>query len=75
MKEGQTNTGNGFLCSITNETVFHLKKQPKVRLTQYNEHFMIFGNAELRMKLGEDYVESNIGISNKFFDTGNFKNP
>ena len=75
LTKDQTNTGNGFICSISNETVFHLKKHSKARLTQYNEYFIIFGNAQLRIKLGEDYVESNLGISNKFFDTGNLKNP
>ena len=74
--EGETNIGQGFLGSITKEKVFYLKKNvPQAKLTQYNPYYIIFGNAQLRIKLNKEVVESNLGIVARYFDTGSIKNP
>ena len=44
--DGELNVGKGFLGSITNERMFYLKKNvPQAKLTQYNQYYIIFGNA------------------------------
>ena len=74
--EGNVNVGKGFLGSISNRKVFYLKRNVvQAQLTQYNPYYIIFGNAELRIKLGVNIAESNLGIAGKYFDTGAIKNP
>jgi len=35
----------------------------------YDKYYLIFGNAEIRIKTGENKVYSNFGISNSFFNS------
>ena len=74
--EGRENCKEGFLASLTNQKSYYLKKSnPKARLTSYNEYYIVFGNAELRIKSGGLKVESNVGSSIRFFNTGSLSSP
>ena len=52
-------------------TLHRTKANEKVvfRGMMYDEFYVIFGNAEIRIKIGENKVFSNFGINNGFFDT------
>ena len=52
--------------SITNHKVFPLL-EGKSPVT-YDNYFIIFGNAEIRIKQGENTVFSNFAIANAHFD-------
>ena len=51
------------------------KTNSKAKLTTYNEYYIVFGNGELRIKSGSLKVESNVGSSIKFFNTGSLTSP
>ena len=44
-------------------------------MTSYNEYYLIFGNSELRIKIGEDIISSNLGINGRYFNTGTINGP
>jgi hypothetical protein len=37
------NYGKGFVASVTNKTSYHLANNNTVRVTEYNDSFIIFG--------------------------------
>lgn len=51
------------------------RSNPQAKIATYNEYFLIFGNAEIRIKAGLDVVESNMGTAFKYFNTGSHKDP
>ena len=49
------------------------KDQRVIKGMIYDKYYIIFGNAEIRIKVGENKVFSNFGISNSFFNHKNDK--
>ena len=63
----------GMLISVTNDRSYPLnQKQPNGKITFrgmiYDTYYMIYGNAEIRIKQGLKTVFSNFGVNNSFFD-------
>lgn len=53
MKGGPVNRGKGFLASVTNRKVFELDRSNiQSKLTIYDNYFILFGNSELKIKIG-----------------------
>ena len=76
MIKNEINKGLGFISSLTNREVFYLRKNyEQAKLTVYDDFFILFGNSELKIKVHEKKIESNLGIVYRYFDTGNHKNP
>lgn len=70
LEKGKENSGEGFIASLSNEKAFHLKRSnQKAKITLYNDFYIIFGNAEMRIKEGASVVESNLGSTFRYFDT------
>lgn len=44
-----------------------------VRAVVWDQFYAIFGNAELRVKSGEDFIFSNFGIMNSYYKHNNKK--
>jgi hypothetical protein len=67
----------GLLISISNDESYELYSQESSskinRLMVYDNFYAIFGNAELRVKYGEDFIFSNFGIPNSYFNHMNRK--
>ena len=57
---------DGLLFSLTNRKAFELL-QANTRAITYDEYYIIFGNAELRIKNQEKKAFSNFGVNNGFF--------
>ena len=73
LNEETDNNNDGFIGSLTNQQLFYLKnKTIKPRLTTYNEHFIYFGNAELRIMEGRNIVESNLGSAMRYLNNKGF---
>lgn len=72
-----TNNGLGFISSVTNRATFFLRNgtASNPRVTEYNQFFIIFGNAEVRFRLDSRNMEFNIGHLYKSFDTKEHKTP
>ena len=73
-KDNEMMNKGGLLVSLDNDesyTLHRTKANEKVvfRGMMYDEFYVIFGNAEIRIKIGENKVFSNFGINNGFFDT------
>ena len=51
------------------------KNYEQAKLTVHDDFFILFGNSELKIKVHETKIESNLGIVYKYFDTGSHKNP
>ena len=64
--------GEGFIFSLTSEKVFLRKKDPKTAVAPYDDQFMLFGNAELRIKTNISKVFSNLGIGTATFEAEGF---
>ena len=74
--KGVENNGDGFLAELSGKKSFYLKKNnAKAKISSWNEYFLIFGNAELRIKSGESQVYSNLGSTFKYFNTEKAKDP
>ena len=68
--------GYGFISSLTNRETFELRKNHEpAKAAVYDDFFLLFGNSELKVKVHETKIESNLGIVFKFYDTGSHKNP
>lgn len=68
-------TDPGLLISLHNNEVFQLNtpesnpgKQTTYKAMQYDKYYAIFGNAEIRIKTGENKVFSNFGIMNSYYN-------
>lgn len=67
--------GRGFLFSITDSKVYHIKKDPRKAVVNYDDYFFILGNAELRLRQEkkEDrqraIVFSTLGTASTTFDS------
>jgi hypothetical protein len=72
-------TDEGLIISLTNETYYALntaknnpRKDPKDKRTMrgmvYDKFYYIIGNAEVRVKSGENTLFSNFGIAASYFD-------
>ena len=72
--KGQINYGSGFIASLTNECLYFMDDRKNNKLTTYDPFFIIFGNSEIRLKIPETKVYSNLGIVNRCFQT-NEKTP
>ena len=73
LQEGVENNSQGFIASLTNEKAFFLRKAQKTVIS-YNPYFIIFGNAEIRIKEKTNFIESNFGITHRHFNT-TYKTP
>lgn len=71
LKNENTNEDTkGFIGSLTNQTIYGLRtKNEKAKVATYNEVFIIFGNAEIRIKKESDKIYSNLGTNHRFFNT------
>lgn len=79
LQEKTPMTEEGLIISLNNfkfYTLNNLQNNPRrdpndtriIRGMVYDKYFFIIGNAEIRIRNGEDKVFSNFGISNAFFD-------
>ena len=73
LEEGVENNSQGFIAALTNRQIFFLKKNSKT-VTSYNQYYIMFGNAEIRIKEKTNFMESNFGIPHKHFNT-TYKTP
>lgn len=56
--------------------MFELDRQnPQSKLTFYDNYFILFGNSELKIKINDLKIDSNLGIVHRYFKTGGHKNP
>lgn len=64
----------GLLISITNDISYPLLEKNKgnskinYRGMTYDAYYVVFGNAEMRIRAGENKVFSNFGIQNGYFN-------
>lgn len=63
----------GLLVSVTNNESYQLRKPNKdQKITYkgmiYDSYFVIYGNAEIRVRIGYKTVFSNFGVNNSYFD-------
>lgn len=61
------------MVSVSNDKSYTLMKKKAGDKTVYrgmiyDQYYAIFGNAEIRVKTGNETVFSNFGINNAFFD-------
>ena len=65
----------GLLISISNDASYPMVEPDRnarvIRAIIYDPFYAIFGNAELRVKSGEDFIFSNFGIMNSYFKHNN----
>lgn len=64
-------TAPGLLITVTKNESFVLR--PNNRAMVYDPYFIIFGNAEFRVRSGEASVFCNFGIMNSYYDHKNKK--
>ena len=64
--------GEGFIFSLTSEKVFLRKKEPKTAVAPYDDQFLLFGNAELRIKTNINKIFSNLAIGTSTFEAEGF---
>jgi hypothetical protein len=58
------------VASVTNKKVYYLMKNDQTaRLTEYNKYFIVFGKEEIKIKIGGDELEFNIGHQFKSINT------
>ena len=56
--------------------MFSLRKSnPQAKISLYDDYFILFGNSELKIKVHDNHIESNLGIVYRYFDSGTHKNP
>jgi len=68
----------GLLVSVTNNESYTLhKKKPNDKMIYrgmtYDQYYIIYGNAEIRIKTGQNTVFSNFGVNNGFYNTRGHK--
>ena len=57
----------GFIFSFTEKQQYHLAEKYKSKpICAYDDFFLIFGNSDLRVKMGEKKVYSNFGCETSF---------
>lgn len=67
-------TEGGLLISVTNDQRFPLLEKTNesskinYRGMSYDSYYVVFGNAEMRIRTGENKVFSNFGIQNGYFN-------
>ena len=67
---GLVNQGPGFLASLTNAVcLFRDERIKESKLVVYDSYFIIFGSSEIRLKLSERKVVSNLGAAHHSFRT------
>lgn len=62
----QAATEDGLLMSLSKRKTYNLVK-PKEKAIVYDDYYIIFGNAELRIKSSDNIIFSNFGINNSFY--------
>jgi hypothetical protein len=65
--------GGGLLVGLAERRAFRL--QPGKRPLSYDPFYVIFGNAEFRLKSGELRFFSNLGIVSGYFDSQGCRHP
>jgi hypothetical protein len=77
LKDKEMLTKGGLLVSVTNDqsyTLFEKKAgMTNIRGMTYDQFFVIYGNAELRIKSGLKTVFSNFGVNNAFYNSRGHK--
>lgn len=63
-----TSDKDGLIISLTNRRAFEPLKA-NIKAITYDEFYLIFGNAELRVKTSDKKVFSNFGVNNGFYDS------
>ena len=72
-KDGEVMSKGGLLVSVPNNesyTLYKKKQNDKVtyRGMTYDQYYIIYGNAEIRIKAGQNTVFSNFGVNNGYYD-------
>jgi hypothetical protein len=81
LQEDKPMTEEALIISLDSRKTFYLNtlehnpmKDPKdtrlIRGLVFDKYFLIFGNAEVRLRTGEARVFSNFGIMSSYFDCG-----
>jgi hypothetical protein len=75
LTDGVTMNEGGLLISVNNDRSYPLmqKKQNdsskiNYRGMTYDSYYAVFGNAEMRIRTGENRIFSNFGIQNGYYD-------
>ena len=59
-----------------NNKIFHLQKNnPQAKALVYNDYYLVVGNSEIRIKRGQDKVESQIPNAFQYFNTSGESDP
>jgi hypothetical protein len=62
--------GSSILFNLSKNLFFTLKNGLKYRGLIYDKYHIIIGNSEIQLRFEKNILETNFGISYRYFDTG-----